>query len=331
MNRLADLLRAQGASYAPRDSILAHITPAEARLLKKRGGSGEIDPVTGLPHFDQGDNDDSSGDSYGDGGSSMGSADEGATSTGSGTAAGSLGFSDDPTSYMSEVSPDVSPTSAFAQEAISNWAENPDAWAGEFGDYMSGQPSGMLSDLGAWMSREGLWSMPGAQQVGLLDDVNVSGILGNIAGIAAGPFAGLATHALSSYLGGLMQGNPNAGRDAAYGATRGMVGNTLGSIASAISPAAGPIGSQLGLAAFDQLAQGPSSLNTSAPSRSETMDSDTMASMGEPGAGRSDTAAAAMTLASLFPREYARSREQVLQDFANQRPIRMAGALGGGI
>jgi hypothetical protein len=33
------------------DSILAHITPAEARLLKSMGGSGTINPQTGLPEF----------------------------------------------------------------------------------------------------------------------------------------------------------------------------------------------------------------------------------------------------------------------------------------
>lgn len=33
------------------DKILAHITPAEAALLKSRGGSGDINPITGLPEF----------------------------------------------------------------------------------------------------------------------------------------------------------------------------------------------------------------------------------------------------------------------------------------
>jgi len=33
------------------DTMLAHITPEEARLLKKRGGSGTINPETGLPEF----------------------------------------------------------------------------------------------------------------------------------------------------------------------------------------------------------------------------------------------------------------------------------------
>ncbi len=33
------------------DSMLAHITPSEAALLKRRGGSGTINPATGLPEF----------------------------------------------------------------------------------------------------------------------------------------------------------------------------------------------------------------------------------------------------------------------------------------
>ena len=33
------------------DTMLAHITPAEARMLRRRGGSGTINPATGLPEF----------------------------------------------------------------------------------------------------------------------------------------------------------------------------------------------------------------------------------------------------------------------------------------
>ncbi len=42
------------------DTILAHINPQEARLLKRMGGSGTINPITGLPQFDIGDDDFSS-------------------------------------------------------------------------------------------------------------------------------------------------------------------------------------------------------------------------------------------------------------------------------
>jgi len=33
------------------DTMLAHITPQEARMLRRMGGSGTINPVTGLPEF----------------------------------------------------------------------------------------------------------------------------------------------------------------------------------------------------------------------------------------------------------------------------------------
>ena len=40
------------ASYGRNgDTMLAHITPAEARMLRRRGGSGTINPKTGLPEF----------------------------------------------------------------------------------------------------------------------------------------------------------------------------------------------------------------------------------------------------------------------------------------
>jgi hypothetical protein len=45
---VASYLAAQGRNG---DTMLAHITPEEAQLLKDRGGSGTINPVTGLPEF----------------------------------------------------------------------------------------------------------------------------------------------------------------------------------------------------------------------------------------------------------------------------------------
>jgi hypothetical protein len=48
MMSLAQTLQAQGRGG---DTILAHITPEEARLLESRGGSGSTNPVTGLPEF----------------------------------------------------------------------------------------------------------------------------------------------------------------------------------------------------------------------------------------------------------------------------------------
>jgi hypothetical protein len=56
---LAEMIRAKGRG---RDTMLAHITPKEAALLKRRGGRGSINPDTGLPEFE----DDFGGDFGGD-------------------------------------------------------------------------------------------------------------------------------------------------------------------------------------------------------------------------------------------------------------------------
>lgn len=48
---IAKLLRSKGRN---KDTILAHISPKEAALLKRHGGSGNINPNTGLPEFDDG-------------------------------------------------------------------------------------------------------------------------------------------------------------------------------------------------------------------------------------------------------------------------------------
>ena len=50
LKALAEMLRRQGRGQ---DTILAHITPQEAALLKSRGGAGTMNPATGLPEFQQ--------------------------------------------------------------------------------------------------------------------------------------------------------------------------------------------------------------------------------------------------------------------------------------
>lgn len=64
LKQAAEQVRKAGAKGSP-DKILAHITPEEARLLKARGGSGRIDPKTGLPHFDYGGNTNEGGSDVG--------------------------------------------------------------------------------------------------------------------------------------------------------------------------------------------------------------------------------------------------------------------------
>jgi hypothetical protein len=62
LKALAEMLRRQGRGQ---DTILAHITPQEAALLKSRGGAGTMNPATGLPEFEQ-DNPENYGFGYGD-------------------------------------------------------------------------------------------------------------------------------------------------------------------------------------------------------------------------------------------------------------------------
>jgi len=50
LKALAQILRSHGRG---RDTVLAHITPREAKMLKEQGGSGTINPATGLPEFQE--------------------------------------------------------------------------------------------------------------------------------------------------------------------------------------------------------------------------------------------------------------------------------------
>jgi hypothetical protein len=52
LKKKAQQVRRAGSKNSNQDSMLAHISPQEAGLLKAYGGSGRTDPQTGLPHFD---------------------------------------------------------------------------------------------------------------------------------------------------------------------------------------------------------------------------------------------------------------------------------------
>ena len=54
---LPDMAKRLAASGRRGDTILAHINPKEAKLLKKQGGSGEINPDTGIMEFAYGEDD----------------------------------------------------------------------------------------------------------------------------------------------------------------------------------------------------------------------------------------------------------------------------------
>ena len=67
------------AKYGRRgDTMIAHINPNEAAMLKRMGGSGTINPMTGLPEFyDAWSDSDDTGDGYGGFGDAMGGATDG--------------------------------------------------------------------------------------------------------------------------------------------------------------------------------------------------------------------------------------------------------------
>lgn len=48
---IADAARAVAAKGRSGDTMLAHITPKEAKMLRKKGGAGTINPATGLPEY----------------------------------------------------------------------------------------------------------------------------------------------------------------------------------------------------------------------------------------------------------------------------------------
>ena len=54
MRKMAMALQSQGRG---KDKYLAHINPKEARMLKAMGGSGKINPRTGLMEFQEEDDD----------------------------------------------------------------------------------------------------------------------------------------------------------------------------------------------------------------------------------------------------------------------------------
>jgi hypothetical protein len=54
---LPDMAKRLAASGRRGDTILAHINPKEAKLLKKQGGSGKINPDTGIMEFAYGEDD----------------------------------------------------------------------------------------------------------------------------------------------------------------------------------------------------------------------------------------------------------------------------------
>jgi hypothetical protein len=242
-------IRAGGETYSPnevkailerlaqlginRDKIIAQITPEEAMILKRLGGSGKINPKTGLLSFDDdGGGDDGGGGGEGDGGGG-GYGDDGGYGGGweggsGGTYGGGYGGFD---------------AGAFA-DAV---AANNEAMSGAIGDAMgygtSGEgsgidfggeksdaraPGGELSSFGANIGAlQDAYEQSLAEQVAA-NNAFMSGAIGSIAGEMYGP------------------GNPETiamAQDYATLAGQGKAGSALDEDAiAAPAPAFGPYG-----------------------------------------------------------------------------------------
>jgi len=166
---LAQVLRSKGRG---RDTVLAHITPKEAALLKRRGGRGSINPDTGLPEFEDGDYSpivDSSADTGG--ASEFGGAPAPAVNTAPASVTTdyvdpSAGFASSrnatpatPVSSPGEgMPPDVNQTAQAAADATPGTKEKP-GFMSQVGDYLSNPANlaklGLLGGLGIFGANQG--------------------------------------------------------------------------------------------------------------------------------------------------------------------------------
>lgn len=165
LKKQAKNIQKVGYKNSGQDSMLAHITPLEAMMLKAHGGSGRTDPKTGLPHFDDAGGDyggwgdgglgglgDAGGDgSYGDGyGNSYGGdPGEGFGGYGGwGDAGDPSGFGDEGSLSLDNVYGDFNPsTDYFGEQAGLNFgpsesnpygaSTSPDQWGNKQDDFLS--------------------------------------------------------------------------------------------------------------------------------------------------------------------------------------------------
>jgi hypothetical protein len=131
LRQLAKKVRAAGRG---RDTVLAHITPAEAKLLKARGGRGSVNPKTGLPEFEDDFYDFGGGADYGGGGDYGGGYDFGGDTgdvvqtadagEGSNTTEGQTG----PDAAAAPVQPEFGPGSEFQQNIYPDGGQAPQAY-----------------------------------------------------------------------------------------------------------------------------------------------------------------------------------------------------------
>jgi hypothetical protein len=148
------------------DTILAHINPKEAKMLKASGGSGTVNPKTGLLQFEDdssaGDWAGSAGaDGEGGGGASMGGGDDtgGTGNDGGASADGMGGYAGGP-----GPGPDAGPDGGAPENMASPWS-NPDL--AEPSLETLSEPGGALGTGGSSAGRGGGWGDLGGGKDGL--------------------------------------------------------------------------------------------------------------------------------------------------------------------
>lgn len=155
-NAIDNALRMAQSMGRNGDTILAHINPEEAALLKAHGGSGKINPYTGLPEFgfDDGPERGATGSSgstgynagYG-GGSSSSSTTSGSESSGGGGGDGPFGGGSSGVGTSGGGSDRSSPTSDPVREAIEK--ELPNKMTGVEGATPIGMPTSIKELMSA--------------------------------------------------------------------------------------------------------------------------------------------------------------------------------------
>jgi hypothetical protein len=137
--------------------------------------------------------------------------------------------------------------------AIDRYNEGPTQWNRSNSNAMPGQDVGPISDLKAWLSRNGIYSQVGAGQTGALDGfVNsgaAQGLLGFALSSALGPASFIANPLINRAFNSLRGRDSDTMGDIARGGMGILGGNILGSV----NPALGQLGGILGRAGFDKV------------------------------------------------------------------------------
>jgi len=240
------------------DTVLAHITPAEAALLKKRGGAGTRNPVTGLLEFDDGGGGDSGG---GDGGGGNGS-DGGGGDSGGGT--GDNGGYGDGSGFADGGSYGTGPEAGFGGFADDGFGGGP---TGSFG---TGYSSPSISDAVDAAIAAGAGPV-GPSTVGIADYGLAS--VPSYEAVSATPSSGFSQafpglSAMGRIASAVMQGEepPDLTEQEGFGLVNSVIGGPVGMLGmgltglatAAFGPPTGPAGEGLNNANGNEMGSAPS-------------------------------------------------------------------------